>query len=125
MSPTFSSLEVRNYRVWFAGALVSNIGTWMGRVGQDWLVLTVLTAGSATALGIVTGLQFLPFLLLSPLAGLAAGLAMQPGAVTEPAALCLRFVGPAPGAVEHVHDAQGGPFAVVRRRGEHDRRPGR
>ncbi len=72
MSPTFTSLEVRNYRIWAAGALVSNIGTWMGRVGQDWLVLTVLTAGSATALGIVTGLQFLPFLLLAPWAGLIA-----------------------------------------------------
>ena len=59
MSPTFTSLEVRNYRIWAAGALVSNIGTWMGRIGQDWLVLTVLTAGSATALGVVTGLQFL------------------------------------------------------------------
>lgn len=69
MSPTFSSLEVRNYRLWFAGGLVSNVGTWMGRVGQDWLVLTVLTSGSATALGIVTGLQFLPFLLLAPWAG--------------------------------------------------------
>ena len=72
MSPTFTSLEIRNYRVWAAGALVSNIGTWMGRVGQDWLVLTVLTAGSATALGVVTGLQFLPFLLLAPWAGLIA-----------------------------------------------------
>jgi MFS family permease len=72
VSPTFTSLEVRNYRVWAAGALVSNIGTWMGRVGQDWLVLTVLTAGSATALGVVTGLQFLPFLLLAPWAGLIA-----------------------------------------------------
>ncbi|MBM6403255.1 MFS transporter [Phycicoccus sp. CSK15P-2] len=72
MSPTFTSLEVRNYRLWFVGGLVSNIGTWMGRVGQDWLVLTVLTAGSATALGVVTGLQFLPFLLLAPWAGLVA-----------------------------------------------------
>ena len=72
MSPTFTSFEVRNYRIWFAGALVSNVGTWMGRVGQDWLVLTVLTAGSATALGAVTGLQFLPFLLLAPWAGLIA-----------------------------------------------------
>ncbi|MGB7818971.1 MAG: MFS transporter [Ornithinibacter sp.] len=72
MSPTFTSLEVRNYRLWATGALVSNIGTWMGRVGQDWLVLTVLTAGSATALGIVTGLQFLPFLVLAPWAGLIA-----------------------------------------------------
>ncbi len=72
MSPTFTSFEVRNYRLWFGGGLVSNIGTWMGRVGQDWLVLTVLTSGSATALGIVTGLQFLPFLLLAPWAGLVA-----------------------------------------------------
>lgn len=72
MSPTFTSFEVRNYRLWFGGGFVSNVGTWMGRVGQDWLVLTVLTSGSATALGIVTGLQFLPFLLLAPWAGLVA-----------------------------------------------------
>ncbi len=49
---------------------MSNVGTWMQRVAQDWLVL-VLT-GSGAALGIVTGLQFLPFLLLSPLAGVVA-----------------------------------------------------
>ncbi len=72
MSPTFTSLEVRNYRLWFLGGFVSNVGTWVGRVGQDWLVLTVLTAGSATALGVVTGLQFLPFLLLAPWTGLIA-----------------------------------------------------
>ena len=72
VSPTFSSLEVRNYRLYASGALVSNVGTWMGRVGQDWLVLTVLTDQSATALGIVTGLQFLPFLLLAPWAGMIA-----------------------------------------------------
>ncbi len=69
MSPTFVSLGIRNYRIWFVGALVSNIGTWMARVAQDWLVLTELTAHSASALGIVTGLQFLPFLLLAPWAG--------------------------------------------------------
>lgn len=72
MSPTFHSLSIRNYRLWFLGGFVSNVGTWMGRVGQDWLVLTVLTSGSATALGVVTGLQFLPFLLLAPWAGLVA-----------------------------------------------------
>ena len=58
--------------MWATGALVSNIGTWMRRVGQDWLVLTVLTAGSATALGVATGLQFPPLLLLAPFAGLIA-----------------------------------------------------
>ncbi len=69
MSPTFASLTIRNYRVYAAGALVSNIGTWMGRVAQDWLVLTQLTSGDSTALGIVTGLQFLPMVLLAPIAG--------------------------------------------------------
>ena len=44
----------------------------MGRVGQDWLVLTQLTDHSSSALGIVTGLQFLPFLLLAPVAGMIA-----------------------------------------------------
>ena len=72
MSPTFHSLSIRNYRIWFLGGLVSNIGTWAGRVGQDWLVLTELTPHSATALGIVTGLQFLPILLLAPWAGTIA-----------------------------------------------------
>jgi MFS family permease len=42
----------------------------MQRVAQDWLVL--LLTGSGSALGLVTGLQFLPFLVLSPLAGLVA-----------------------------------------------------
>ena len=72
MSPTFSSLSVRNYRIYATGAFISNVGTWMGRVAQDWLVLTELTNHSSTALGIVTGLQFLPFLLLAPWAGMIA-----------------------------------------------------
>ncbi|MDN5789538.1 MAG: MFS transporter [Micrococcales bacterium] len=70
MSPTFTSLGVRNYRIYASGAIVSNIGTWMGRVAQDWLVLTVLTDHSGSALGLVTGLQFLPFLVLAPWAGM-------------------------------------------------------
>lgn len=72
MSPTFSSLSDRNYRIFASGALVSNIGTWMGRVAQDWLVLTVLTNHSSRDLGYVTGLQFLPFLILAPWAGAIA-----------------------------------------------------
>ena len=69
--PTFRALAIVNYRRYAAGALVSNTGTWMQRVGQDWLVLQ-LSAGDGTALGITTGLQFLPMLLLSPYAGLVA-----------------------------------------------------
>ncbi len=72
MSPTFRSLRVPNYRLWASGAIVSNTGTWMQRVAQDWLVLTVLTDNSGTAVGITTGLQFAPALLLSPAAGALA-----------------------------------------------------
>ncbi|MGX1162191.1 putative MFS family arabinose efflux permease [Arthrobacter sp. SLBN-100] len=72
MSAMFRALENRNYRIWAGGALVSNIGTWMQRVAQDWLVLTVLTNHSGAALGITTGLQFLPMLLLGPYGGVLA-----------------------------------------------------
>jgi MFS family permease len=67
---TFAALAVRNYRLFASGSLVSNVGTWMQRVAQDWLVLTL--TGSAGALGITTGLQFLPLLLFSPIAGVFA-----------------------------------------------------
>ena len=70
MSSMFRALKVRNYRLWVTGALVSNIGTWMQRVAQDWLVLTVLTNNSGTAAGITTGLQVLPIIFLGPYAGL-------------------------------------------------------
>ncbi|WP_151084432.1 MFS transporter [Nocardioides cynanchi] len=71
MSPTFRALHNPNYRRYALGSLVSNTGTWMMRVAQDWLVLE-LTHGSGTALGVTTGLQFLPVLLLSPYAGVVA-----------------------------------------------------
>ena len=70
MSSMFRALKMFNYRLWVTGALVSNIGTWMQRVAQDWLVLTVLTNNSGTAVGITTGLQFLPIVFLGPFAGL-------------------------------------------------------
>lgn len=65
---TFGSLRVRNYRLFTIGQLVKLIGTWMMFVAQDWLVLQ-LSDDSATALGIVTALQFLPVLLLTLYAG--------------------------------------------------------
>jgi MFS family permease len=70
MSPTFRAFHVRNFRLYATGAIISNTGTWMQRVAQDWLVLELTHSG--TALGIVTGLQFLPALLISPYAGLIA-----------------------------------------------------
>ncbi|HEV2375736.1 MAG TPA: MFS transporter [Streptosporangiaceae bacterium] len=68
---TFSSLATRNYRLFAAGQVVSNTGTWMQRVAQDWLVLE-LTHGSGTALGTAIGLQFLPQLLFSLWGGAVA-----------------------------------------------------
>ena len=72
MRGTFRSLRGFNYRMWAAGALVSNVGTWMQRTAQDWLVLTELTHHNATAVGVVMALQFGPQLLLLPLTGFAA-----------------------------------------------------
>lgn len=72
LARAFRALGNFNFRLWTAGGLVSNIGTWMQRVAQDWIVLTQLTRHDATALGIVTGLQFAPQLLLLPWSGLAA-----------------------------------------------------
>ncbi|MGN6091915.1 MAG: MFS transporter [Luteibacter jiangsuensis] len=68
----FRSLRNGNYRTWAAGALVSNIGTWMQRTAQDWLVLTQLTRHDASAVGVVMALQFGPQLLLLPWTGFAA-----------------------------------------------------
>lgn len=50
---------------------MSNVGTWMQRIAQDWLVLTIPGNGGAE-LGITTGLQFLPVLVVSPYAGVIA-----------------------------------------------------
>ncbi len=71
MSPTFRSLSNSNYRLYLAGSVISNTGTWMQRVAQDWLVLSLPGTGG-TQLGITTGLQFLPVLVLSPYAGVIA-----------------------------------------------------
>ncbi len=66
----FSSLKIRNYRLFAAGQVVSNTGTWMQRIAQDWLVLSL--TGSASAVGITIALQFLPMLLLGLYGGVLA-----------------------------------------------------
>lgn len=68
----FRALRGCNYRTWALGAAVSNVGTWMQRIAQDWLVLTQLTDNNATSVGIVMALQFGPQALLVPLTGFAA-----------------------------------------------------
>ncbi len=70
-SPTFSSLGVRNYRLFASGQLVSLVGSWMQRTGQDWLVLR-LSHNSGSAAGVTLGLQFLPLLMFAPFGGVLA-----------------------------------------------------
>jgi MFS family permease len=72
VSGVFRSLRSFNYRVWVAGAFVSNVGTWVQRTAQDWLVFTQLTHHDASAVGLVMALQFGPQLLLLPWTGFAA-----------------------------------------------------
>ena len=67
---TFASLRVFNYRLYFSGSAVSQIGTWMQMVGQAWLILRL--TGSGVDLGIATALQQLPMLLVAPWGGLVA-----------------------------------------------------
>lgn len=71
---TFDALRLGNYRIYFAGSLISNIGVWMQRVAQDWFVLELAHGSSfaGLAVGITTALQFLPILLVTPYAGLLA-----------------------------------------------------
>ena len=65
----FRSLANRNYRIWFIGALISNVGGWMQATTQNWVVLTELTDNDAIAVGITMALQFGPQLLLVPITG--------------------------------------------------------
>ena len=72
MSAMFRSFANINYRIWFAGALVSNVGGWMQATAQDWVVLTELTDNDATAMGVTLALQFGPPLVLVSLTGWVA-----------------------------------------------------
>jgi hypothetical protein len=63
----FSSLALFNYRLYFWGQLVSQIGSWMQRAGTAWLVLEI--SNSPAALGMVTALQFIPSLVLGCMRG--------------------------------------------------------
>src|SRR5882724_4440567 len=61
------ALRHRDFRLFWIGQLVSQIGTWMQSVAQAWLVLELTQ--SPLQLGIVSALQFTPILLLSPVGG--------------------------------------------------------
>jgi MFS family permease len=67
---TFSALRQRNFRLFWSGALVSNLGGWMQVVGQNWLVLAL--TGSPFLLGLVSFIANLPMLVLSLVGGVVA-----------------------------------------------------
>jgi MFS family permease len=67
---TFVALRVDNYRYYWAGQMVSLIGTWMQTVSQPWLVL--LLGGTPFQLGLVLAFQFAPALVLAPISGVLA-----------------------------------------------------
>jgi MFS family permease len=67
---SFNSLEVPNYRRYFAGQLISLSGTWMQTVAAIWVILTLTDSG--VAVGLTTALQFLPMLLIGAWGGLLA-----------------------------------------------------
>jgi MFS family permease len=67
---SFNSLEVPNYRRYFAGQLISLSGTWMQTVAAIWVVLELTDSG--VAVGLTTALQFLPMLLIGAWGGLLA-----------------------------------------------------
>ncbi|WP_074712323.1 MFS transporter [Arthrobacter alpinus] len=69
-SQTFSSLKIRNYRIFASANIVAVIAVWMQRVAQDWMVLEL--SGSVTAVGITVFMQFIPSLVLMPLGGILA-----------------------------------------------------
>ncbi len=65
---TFASLRKhRNYRLFFAGQVISTIGTWMHNIAAAWLVLSL--THSAVAVGVLAVFQFLPFTLFGLFAG--------------------------------------------------------
>lgn len=72
MKAMFRSFATFNYRIWFLGALISNVGGWMQATAQDWVVLTELTNHDATAVGITMALQFGPPLVLVSFTGWVA-----------------------------------------------------
>lgn len=64
---TFSSLRIRNFRIYIIGQTISSTGGWMQNIGLAWLVLKLTNSG--TVLGITIALQFVPILIFGPWAG--------------------------------------------------------
>ena len=70
MKRTFASLQFRNFRLFFTGQLISQIGSWMRQIAMALLVLKLTDNG--VAVGGLVAFQFLPVLVIGPWAGLLA-----------------------------------------------------
>ena len=70
MTETFRSMHVRNFRLFFAGQLISQVGNWLTLIAQTLLVLHLTDSG--LAVGLLAACQFLPVLVLGAWAGLVA-----------------------------------------------------
>jgi Na+/melibiose symporter-like transporter len=68
---TLRSFEIRNFRLFFGGQLVSQVGNWLTLIAQTLFVLH-LTDNNGVAVGVLTACQFLPVLVLGAWAGLVA-----------------------------------------------------
>ena len=66
----FASLKIRNFRLFLVGQFCSNTGTWVQRIAQDWLVLSL--TGSPTDVGLTAALQFTPTVLFGMVGGVLA-----------------------------------------------------
>jgi MFS family permease len=66
----FEALRHREYRLLWYGQVFASMGTWMDQVTRGWLIYEL--TNSALQLGMVRGIQAIPFLLLSPIAGSTA-----------------------------------------------------
>lgn len=69
--PMFASLRVRNYRLYWGGQLISQVGSWLSLTAVSWMVLTELHGGG-TDIGFLAAAQFLPTLLVGTWGGVIA-----------------------------------------------------
>lgn len=67
---SFGPLQVRNYRLYVGGQILTNTASWAARVAQDWLMLTL--TGSTAMVGLTVAFQFAPMVVLSLLGGVVA-----------------------------------------------------
>ena len=66
----FTALSSRSYRIYIGGQSLTNTGSWMQSIAQDWLIFSL--THSSTAVGVTMALQFGPMLLLGMHAGALA-----------------------------------------------------